>query len=394
MDKKTVRDVHVRGGRVLVRADFNVPLDKATGTVGDTRLRATMPTIEYLREHGAKIILCSHLDRPGGKVVEGLRMAPVAKRLSELLGTPVRSVRDCVGQEVEDAVWELKEGDILLLENLRFHPEEEADDPNFARALASLADLFVNDAFGAAHRAHASTVGVAIYLPAVAGLLMEKEIDSLTKVTANPERPFAALLGGAKISSKMGVINNLIKKLDMLLIGGGMACTFLKAKGLEVGESTVGEEQVPLAAHLMELISKNGTKLFLPTDVVIADAFSADAHYKTVPVDKIEPGWRIMDIGPETVKLFSAQLEKCKMVFWNGPMGVFEFPAFAEGTKAMARELAHLKAITIAGGGETLAAVEEEGLMDKMTHVSTGGGASLEFLEGKVLPGVAALQDK
>ena len=390
MKKKTVKDINVTGKRVLVRVDFNVPL--AEGKVADdTRLRAALPTIQYLLDQGAKVILMSHLGRPKGKVVEELRMDPVAERLSELLGRPVRKLDDCVGDAVKAAVAEMRPGDVILLENTRFHPEERKNDPQFAKKLAELADVFVNDAFGTAHRAHASTVGVAQYLPAVAGLLMEKELNFLGKALESPERPFVALLGGAKISDKIGVIENLLTRVDALLIGGGMANTFLKAQGYEVGQSLVEDESLGVAKELLE---RAGEKLILPVDAVVADRFAADAASKAVPVDEVPPDWRILDIGPRTVELFKEKLAEARTVVWNGPLGVFEFPKFAAGTEAIARFLADLEATTIIGGGDVVAAVRRAGVADRITHVSTGGGAALEFLEGKELPGVAALLDK
>jgi len=390
MKKKTVKDINVTDKRVLVRVDFNVPL--AEGKVADdTRLRAALPTIQYLLDQGAKVILMSHLGRPKGKVVEELRMDPVAERLSELLGRPVRKLDDCVGDAVKAAVAEMRPGDVILLENTRFHPEERKNDPDFAKKLAELADVFVNDAFGTAHRAHASTVGVAQYLPAVAGLLMEKELNFLGKALESPERPFVALLGGAKISDKIGVIENLLTRVDALLIGGGMANTFLKAQGYEVGQSLVEDESLGVAKELLE---RAGEKLALPVDAVVADRFAADAASKAVPVDEVPPDWRILDIGPRTVELFKEKLAEARTVVWNGPLGVFEFPKFAAGTEAIARFLADLEATTIIGGGDVVAAVRRAGVADRITHVSTGGGAALEFLEGKELPGVAALLDK
>ena len=390
MNKKTVKDINVTGKRVLVRVDFNVPL--AEGKVADdTRLRAALPTIQYLLDQGAKVILMSHLGRPKGKVVEELRMDPVAERLSELLGRPVRKLDDCVGDEVKAAVAEMRPGDVILLENTRFHPEERKNDPDFAKKLAELADVFVNDAFGTAHRAQASTVGVAQYLPAVAGLLMEKELNFLGKALESPERPFVALLGGAKISDKIGVIENLLTRVDALLIGGGMANTFLKAQGYQVGQSLVEDESLGVAKELLE---RAGEKLALPVDAVVADRFAADAASKAVPVDEVPPDWRILDIGPRTVELFKEKLAEARTVVWNGPLGVFEFPKFAAGTEAIARFLADLEATTIIGGGDVVAAVRRAGVADRITHVSTGGGAALEFLEGKELPGVAALLDK
>jgi len=391
LNKKTVRDIDVTGKRVLVRVDFNVPI-KDGKVADDTRIVAALPTIRYLIEHGAKVILMSHLGRPKGKVVPEMSLRPVAERLSELLGREVKFVPDCIGPEAEAAVAAMKPGDVILLENTRFHPEEKKNDPEFAKKLASLGDLFVNDAFGSAHRAHASTEGVAHYLPAVAGFLMEKELNVLGRLLEAPEHPFIAILGGAKISDKIGVIRNLLTRVDGLLIGGGMANTFLKAEGYEVGESLVEEDSVPLAKELLE--SAAGL-IHLPVDAVVADRFAPDADSKVVGVDRVPPGWRILDIGPATVAHFANRLSGAKTVFWNGPMGVFEFPKFAEGTFAIARVLADLKdAVTIIGGGDSVAAVKESGLADRMTHISTGGGASLELLEGKTLPGVAALEDK
>ena len=390
MAKKTVRDISVKGKRVLVRVDFNVPL-KNGEVADDTRIRAVLPTIRYLLERGAAVILMSHLGRPKGLVQEDLRLDPVGRRLSELLGQEVVKVDDCVGPEVERATKSLQPGQVLLLENLRFHPEEEENDQGFARQLASLADVYVNDAFGTAHRAHASTTGVTEYLPSVAGLLMERELQMLGDALANPTRPFVAVLGGAKVSDKIGVIRNLLSKVDLLLVGGGMANTFLKAQGHQVGESLVEDDSLALAK---DILAQAGAKLVLPVDVVVADAFADDANSQTVGVEQVPPGWRILDIGPRTVGLIEDRLRSAGTVVWNGPMGVFEFPRFAAGTIALASSLASAPATTIVGGGDSIAALQQAGLAEKMTHVSTGGGASLEFLEGRVLPGVEALEDR
>ncbi len=395
MNKKTLRDIDVNGKRVLVRVDLNVPLDIDTGTISDdTRILEVLPTIKYLTDREAKVILCSHLGRPGGKVVDGLRLAPVARRLSEILASPVGMAVDCIGPQVEEAVDRLKGGGILLLENLRFHPEEETNDSGFAEALARLADVYVDDAFGTAHRTHASTVGVTKYLPAVAGLLMEKEINVMDKALNDPERPFAALIGGAKINSKIGVLEYILDKVDSLLIAGGMSSTFLRALQYDVGQSSVKEDKVGLAKLLMEKAAEKGVHLLLPSDVVVADKFASDARSRTVSVDNIPASWYIMDIGPRTIELFEAKLRKSKTIIWNGPVGVFEFSKFSKGTEAMANVLAGLDATTVIGGGSTAEAIVEMGLADKMSHISTGGGASLKFLEGKTLPGVVVLQDK
>lgn len=390
MPKKTVRDIPVAGKRVLVRVDFNVPLENGT-VADDTRIRAALPTIRYLVAQGAKTILCSHLGRPQGKPDSRYSLRPVAERLGQLLHRAVPLAPDCVGPQVEALVAALRPGEVLLLENLRFHAEEEANEEGFARALAALAEVYVNDAFGAAHRAHASTAGVAAYLPAVAGFLMEKELTFLGQALAAPARPFVAILGGAKVSDKIAVIENLLNKVDTLLIGGGMANTFLKAQGREVGDSLVEDDRVAVARTLLH---EGGTKLVLPVDMVIADRFAADAHRQVVLVDAVPQGWRIMDIGPQTVAQFTRALHDARTVVWNGPMGVFELAPFAEGTFAIARALAELSgATTIIGGGDSAAAVEQAGVAERMTHISTGGGAALEFLEGKVLPGVAVLQE-
>jgi len=391
-----VRDIEVTGKRVLVRVDFNVPLDEKTGVItDDSRIRASLPTIRYLIEKGARVILCSHLGRPDGKVVESLRLDVVGQRLSQLLGKPVVVTRDCIGPDVEKAIGKLKNGDILLLENLRFHSEEEKNDPAFAQALARLADVYVNDAFGTAHRAHASTVGVTKYLPAVAGFLLEKEIDALGGIMAEPARPFGLLLGGAKISDKVGMLENIIGKADYLLIGGGMAGTFFKSQAYEIGQSLVEPEMLNTARDLIKKVTEKRAELLLPEDVVVADEISANAKVvKTVSARSVPGDLRIGDIGPETIKKFKEKLSQCKTIFWNGPMGVYEIPRFAVGTKQMAEFLAGVKAKTIIGGGSTAEMVYELGLADKMTFVSTGGGASLTFLSGKTLPGVAALLKK
>ncbi|RPI51710.1 MAG: phosphoglycerate kinase [Chloroflexi bacterium] len=391
MNKKTVRDVDVKGKRVLVRVDFNVPLENGRVT-DDTRIRAALPTIRYLLDRDAVVILASHLGRPKGKVDEQYRMRPVAGRLSELLDRPVTTLDDCVGPEVQGAIRQARPGDVLMLENTRFHREETDNDASFAAELASLAEVYVNDAFGSAHRAHASTEGVAHHLPAVAGLLMEKELEFLGRALSSPDRPFVAILGGAKISDKIGVIENLLGKVDAILVGGGMANTFLKADGYDVAESLVEDESVDTAR---DMIARGGDKILLPVDVVVADRFDADAFAQVVAVGSVPPGWRILDIGPRTLEQFQEELQEAQTVVWNGPMGVFEFPKFAAGTEAVARMLAALPgATTIIGGGDSAAAVERTGLAGEMTHISTGGGASLEFLEGKTLPGVAALQDR
>jgi phosphoglycerate kinase len=395
MNKKTVRDVDVQGRRVLERVDFNVPLDKATGAISDdARIRAALPTIQYLLKRNARLVLCSHLGRPDGKVVEKLRLKPCAVRLSELLGQPVAVAPDCVGPLAEAAVAALDPGQVVLLENLRFHAEEEANDPAFAKALSSLGDVYVNDAFGTAHRAHASTEGVAHHLPAVAGLLMEKEIDYLGKALESPERPFVAIIGGSKVSDKIGVLENLLGKVDSLLIGGGMANTFLLAQGFGVGQSLVERDKADLAREILGKATAAKVRLLLPVDVVVADRFAADALWRVASVSEVPAGWRILDIGPQTILRFREELSAAKTVVWNGPLGVFEFPSFAAGTMGIARELAEIHATTIIGGGDSASAVEQAGVADRMSHISTGGGASLEFLEGKTLPGVAALLDK
>ncbi len=396
MNKLTVRDIDVTGKRVLVRADFNVPLNETSGVItDDSRIRATLPTIKYLIERKARVILCSHLGRPGGKVVETLRLAPVARRLSELLGQRVEvAPHASLGPEVKKEVESLKGGDVLLLENLRFQPGETENTASFAQALAGLADIYVNDAFGASHRAHASIVGVANYLPAVAGLLLEKEINVLEDILAKPAHPFALLAGGAKVSDKIAVFENTLDKVDCLLIGGGMAATFLKAKSYEVGSSLVEDDKLGFAAGLIKNAAERGVHLLLPVDVVIADKISTEAEVKVVPVEGILPGWGIVDIGPQTISNFSEELRRCQTVFWNGPMGVYEIAEFAQGTQAMAKLLASLKATTVVGGGSTAEVVTAMKLADKMSFVSTGGGASLRFLGGEKLPGVEVLLER
>lgn len=400
MSKKTVANLSeadVAGKRVLVRADFNVPLDDSGKITDDTRIRAALPTIQDLIGKGGKVILCSHMGRPKGQVKEELRLTPVAKRLSELLGQDVIKCDDCVGDEVAATVNQMQNGQVALLENLRFHSEEEKNEAEFAKKLAANADLYVNDAFGTAHRAHASTEGVTHYLkPSVAGYLIERELNYLQKAIENPQRPLAAIIGGSKVSSKIGVIETLLEKCDKLLIGGGMIFTFYKARGLSVGKSLVEEDKLELAKSLEAKAKEKGVEFLLPTDVVVADNFAPDANDQTVSVENIPDGWMGLDIGPDSVKVFQDALADCKAVIWNGPMGVFEFDKFAVGTEAIARSLADLTkkgATTIIGGGDSVAAVEKVGVADQMSHISTGGGASLELLEGKELPGIVALDD-
>ncbi len=397
MDKKTIRDIDLAGKRVLVRVDFNVPLDSQQHITDDTRIRAALPTIRYLLDQGAAVILMSHLGRPDGKVVDTLRLAPVAQRLSELLGRPVEMAAESVGPAVETQARALQPGQVLLLENLRFHKEEEKNDPDFARQLAALGEVYVNDAFGTAHRAHASTEGVTRYLPGAAGFLMEKEINFLGSALEHPRRPFAAIIGGAKVSDKIAVLERLISMVDTLLIGGGMANTFLKAEGFEIGDSLFEASKLDVARDLIAKARQRGIEFLLPVDVVVADRFAADATYKVVSHDNVPESWRILDIGPKTIEAFREALADAQTIVWNGTLGVAEMPAFAKGTNAIIEILAgrtRAGATTIIGGGDSAAAVEEAGASEKMTHVSTGGGASLEFLEGRTLPGVAALQDK
>ena len=398
MAKKTVAslsEADVSGKRVLVRADFNVPLDDSGKITDDTRIKAALPTIKDLVGKGGKVILCSHMGRPKGEVKEELRLTSVAKRLGELLEQDVAKCDDCVGDAVASTIDGMSNGQVVLLENLRFHSEEEANDPEFAKQLASNADLYVNEAFGTAHRAHASTEGVTHYLsPSVAGYLIEKELDYLQDAVDNPKRPLAAIIGGSKVSSKIGVIDTLLDKCDKLLIGGGMIFTFYKARGLSVGNSLVEEDKLDLAKSLEAKAKEQGVELLLPTDVVVADNFAPDANAKTVSIDDIPDGWMGLDIGPDSIKVFQDALADCKAVIWNGPMGVFEFDKFAAGTEAIAHTLADKSdAVTIIGGGDSVAAVEKVGVAEKMSHISTGGGASLELLEGKTLPGIVALDD-
>jgi len=395
MDKASIKDIQTGGKRVFVRVDFNVPLDEKTGQItDDERIRAALPTIKYLIDQSAKVILSSHLGRPDGKVVESMRMTPVAKRLSELLAKNVATTRDCVGPEVEKAAAGLKNGDVLLLENLRFHAEEEANDSAFSQSLARLADVYVDDAFGTAHRKHASIVGMTKYLPSVAGLLMERELTMLGGLLENPAHPFCALLGGAKVSDKVGLLQRIMGKVDRVLIGGGMAATFLKARGLEIGQSLLEADRMSTATRIMDDAEKRKVRLLLPVDALVADKVSAEAATTVVPTDRIPSNTRIVDIGPKTIAGFQEQLKDCMTVFWNGPMGIYEIPQFAEGTKTFARTLAGLKASTVIGGGSTADIVAELGLGNKMTFVSTGGGASLSLLSGEKLPGVEALLDK
>ncbi|AST96772.1 phosphoglycerate kinase [Shouchella clausii] len=394
MNKKTLYDYDFAGKTVFCRVDFNVPMKDGKIT-DETRIQAALPTIKYLSEQGARVLLASHLGRPKGEVVESLRLAPVATRLGELLGKEVQAVQEAHGPVAKQAVEGLEDGGVLLLENVRFYPGEEKNDPELAKAFASLADIFVNDAFGAAHRAHASTEGIAHYLPSAAGFLMEKELDVLGKALSNPERPFTAVIGGAKVKDKIGVIDNLLDKVDNLIIGGGLAYTFVKAQGYEVGKSLLEEDKLDLANQFMEKAEQKGVKFYMPEDVIVADDFSDDANKKEVAISDIPADWEALDIGPKTRKTYEAVLKASKLVIWNGPMGVFELESFAGGTKAVANALAEASdTYSVIGGGDSAAAVEQFGLADKMSHISTGGGASLEFMEGKALPGVVALSEK
>ncbi|WP_066366025.1 phosphoglycerate kinase [Neobacillus fumarioli] len=394
MNKKTVKDIDVKGKRVFCRVDFNVPMQD--GKITDkTRILAALPTIQYLMDQGAKVILASHLGRPKGKVVEELRLTPVAVRLSELLGKDVKKADEAFGDSVKAIIATMKEGDVLLLENVRFYSGEEKNDPELAKAFAELADVYVNDAFGAAHRAHASTEGIAHYLPAVSGFLMQKELDVLGKALSNPDRPFTAIIGGAKVKDKIGVIENLLDLVDNLIIGGGLAYTFVKAKGFEIGKSLLEEDKIDLAKSFMEKAKAKGVNFYMPVDAVVADDFSENANTKVVSIEEIPADWEALDIGPKTSEIYRDVIQKSKLVIWNGPMGVFEMDKFAGGTKAVAQSLADAKdTYSIIGGGDSAAAVEKFHLADQMSHISTGGGASLEFMEGKALPGVVALNDK
>ncbi|WP_338449363.1 phosphoglycerate kinase [Niallia oryzisoli] len=394
MNKKSVKDIDLKGKRVFCRVDFNVPMQDGQIT-DETRIRAALPTIQYLQEQGAKVILASHLGRPKGQVVEELRLTSVAKRLSELLGKDVKKANEAYGDAVKALIAEMNEGDVLLLENVRFYPGEEKNDPELAKAFADLADIYVNDAFGAAHRAHASTEGIAHHLPAVSGFLMDKELEVIGKALSNPERPFTAIIGGAKVKDKIGVIDNLLDKVDNLIIGGGLAYTFVKAQGHEVGNSLLEEDKIELAKSFMEKAKEKGVNFYMPVDAVVADKFGADANTKNVSIEDIPADWEALDIGPKTAELYRDVIKKSKLVIWNGPMGVFEIDKFANGTKAVAESLAESKdTYSIIGGGDSAAAVEKFNLADQMSHISTGGGASLEFMEGKELPGVVALNDK
>ncbi len=393
-NKKTIEDIDVSGKKVLVRCDFNVPLDENKNITDETRINAALPTIKYLLEHKAAVILCSHLGRPKGEFNMKYSLAPVAKRLSEKLGFEVKLAKDVIGPDAKKLAAEVKPGEAVLLENVRFHAEEEKNDPAFAKELASMADIYVSDAFGTVHRAHASTAGVAQYLPAVAGFLIGKELNFLGKAVTDPERPFVAILGGAKVKDKIGVITNLIEKVDTLLIGGGMAYTFMKATGGEIGNSLCDDERLSLALELLDKAKAKGVKLLLPIDNVCGKEFNNDTEQMVCESGKIPEGWEGLDLGPKTVELFSKEIKAARTVVWNGPMGVFEMPNFAKGTLAIATAMAESDATTIIGGGDSAAAVTQMGLAGKMSHISTGGGASLEFLEGKTLPGVAALNAK
>jgi len=393
LNKKTMKDIEVKGQRVFVRVDFNVPM--ADGVItDDTRIRAAIPTIEYLVEQGAKVILASHLGRPKGEVKEEMRLTAVGVRLAELIGKPVTKLDESIGKEVEKAVTNMQDGDILLLENVRFHAGEEKNDPALAEAFSKLADVYVNDAFGAAHRAHASTEGIAKHVPAVSGFLMQKELDVLGKALSNPERPFTAIIGGAKVKDKIGVIESLLEKVDHLIIGGGLSFTFIKAQGYDIGKSLLEEDKIELAKSFIDKANAKGVQLHMPIDAVVANEFSKDAETKIVDVDAIPADWMGLDIGPKTAANYAEVIQNSKLIIWNGPMGVFEMDKFASGTKTVAEAMANTAGYTVIGGGDSAAAVEKFDVADKMDHISTGGGASLELMEGKELPGIVALNDK
>lgn len=395
MGKKTIEDVNVRGKRVLVRVDFNVPRNKETGEItDDARMRAALPTLQYLIDNGAKVIVMSHLGRPKGKVVEELRLTEVGKHLAELLGKPVMKLDDCIGPDVEAAVADMKDGDVVLLENVRFYPQEEKNDVHFAKELAKLGDIYVNDAFGTAHRAHGSTAGVGVFLPSVTGYLMKKELTALGNALMRPVKPFVAIIGGAKISDKIGVVSYLIGKANTIIIGGGMANTFLAAQGYDMKASLVELESIRVAKETLEQAKNAGTDLLLPVDVTIAAAFDAPETAKAADIDAIDDGWMALDIGPKTIENYVAKIKDAKTIIWNGPMGVFEQDVFAVGTNALAKAVAESEAYSVVGGGDSVAAVKKSGMADKINHISTGGGASLEFMEGRVLPGLAIIEER
>ena len=395
MGKKTIEDVNVRGKRVLVRVDFNVPRNKETGEItDDARMRAALPTLQYLIDNGAKVIVMSHLGRPKGKVVEELSLTEVGKHLAELLGKPVKKLDDCIGPDVEAAVADMKDGDVVLLENVRFYPQEEKNDVHFAKELAKLGDIYVNDAFGTAHRAHGSTAGVGVFLPSVTGYLMKKELTALGNALMRPVKPFVAIIGGAKISDKIGVVSYLIGKANTIIIGGGMANTFLAAQGYDMKASLVELESIRVAKETLEQAKNAGTDLLLPVDVTIAAAFDAPETAKAADIDAIDDGWMALDIGPKTIENYVAKIKDAKTIIWNGPMGVFEQDVFAVGTNALAKAVAESEAYSVVGGGDSVAAVKKSGMADKINHISTGGGASLEFMEGRVLPGLAIIEER
>ena len=395
MGKKTIEDVNVRGKRVLVRVDFNVPRNKETGEItDDARMRAALPTLQYLIDNGAKVIVMSHLGRPKGKVVEELRLTEVGKHLAELLGKPVKKLDDCIGPDVEAAVADMKDGDVVLLENVRFYPQEEKNDVHFAKELAKLGDIYVNDAFGTAHRAHGSTAGVGVFLPSVTGYLMKKELTALGNALMRPVKPFVAIIGGAKISDKIGVVSYLIGKANTIIIGGGMANTFLAAQGYDMKASLVELESIRVAKETLEQAKNAGTDLLLPVDVTLAAAFDAPETAKAADIDAIDDGWMALDIGPKTIENYVAKIKDAKTIIWNGPMGVFEQDVFAVGTNALAKAVAESEAYSVVGGGDSVAAVKKSGMADKINHISTGGGASLEFMEGRVLPGLAIIEER